>query len=436
MPRSHVLSPSRRWPVLLVSVAFLATPHVVFAQDAFSGKVTDPDGQPVAGASVEVRPLLDDALRQRVETDDEGRYRMESFNRSRAYRFEVGKEGFRPQRREIEAGLDGTSLSGVLELDFTLFPIGYAGGGEEKRSRLVVMNRGSRGVASYKKGIQALERGDLEKARARLETARDLDAELAPVYEALALVYHRQGEHALALEAADRALLFDSWDPDFLRIRFEALRALGRLEEARRTLDKLAQAAADPTTAGLLHNAGLDALRAGQPGLAAALLEIALDLVPDLLPAQDALAKIYLEQGKHESALAMSMRVLAQEPDNVEILRLRHQAWKALGDEEQTLAALDDLVRQDPSPRTATLIYNEGVVAFNAEQNATARALFERALAIDPDHLESRLAMAELALRDKRLAEVLELTEAILEDHPENTHAQRLAQRARARMGS
>ena len=434
-PQNAYTPKSIAWKLLagFFSIALLATAPAS-AQSVLAGSVSNADGEPLAGAQLTIRPLLDAALRFQVETGDDGRYRFENFNPSRAYRFEVVLDGYRPQTRDVEVGSAGVTLGSVMRQDFTLFRIGTSGG--ERSSSLVMMSRQSAGVAPYQKGVRAFERGDLEKARARLESARKLDPSLIPVHATLAQVYYQLGELDAALEAADQALEAAPWDPIFLRIRYDALNSSGQREAARETLHKLAQAAADRGTAGLFHNDGVAALREGNLEDALVLLEIALRLEPELTQAKDALAKVYFEQGRYESALAASQEVLEVDPTQVELWRLRHQAWKALGNTEKTLAALDDLVQRDPGSRTATLIYNEGVAAFNASDDATAAALFERGLALDDDNLQLLVGLAEVRLRQREFEACLEVTTRIEAIDPGNGDANRIATRAKARMGN
>ena len=402
------------------------------AQTTLTGSIEGPDGEPLVGAVVTVRPLLDAALRTQVETDEQGRFRMENFNPSRGYRFHVAKEGYRAVVRDVEAGIGGTSGDGILRQDFVLFPHGV--NPMDEPSRRVILRRGSAATGPYKKGIRAFERGEWEKARERLESARRLDPELAPVHEALALVYHRLGEYEAGLETVDRALELAPWDPDLLRIRYEALASLGRKDEARRALDRLAQAATDRSTAVFFYQDAVAAFKAGDTASAEALFQTALRLAPEMIEAKDSLAQAYAHSGKYESALAMSAEVLAERPGDVEMLRIRQQAWHALGRAEEARAALDELVRHDPGPRTATLLYNQGVKAFNAGDDAGAETIFQRSLELDPHSLRTRLGLAEVYLRQERYEECLAEIDGIDSRHPGNAHARRIAERARVRM--
>ncbi len=420
------------WALGWIGLLFVTLP--LLAQGHLAGTVTDTEGKPLSGVQVKVSPLLDAVQSFQVETDEQGRFRLENFNPGRAYRFLVFKEGYRTVIRNVESGLSGTSGLGGLEEDFTLIPIGVNPGGKE--SNLLIMKRRSAGTEAYRKGNRWLDRGNLEKAKRHYESARRLDPELAPVYEGLSLVYHKLGEYEAALEASGKALELSPWEPDYLRIRYDALNALDREDEGREVLMQLAQAAADAGTANLFYNEGVTAVRRRDIDLAISMFEAALRLNPEMSLATEALAKVYAEGQKYELVLALALEVLAKDPDNLELLRLRQEAASRLGRDAEAAAALEELVRRDPSRRTATLIYNQGVAAFNAGDVATAEGRFRTALRMDDAHLQARIGLAEVLLKTKRHAECLDLIGSILVDHPGNGDAERIAERARSRMGS
>lgn len=414
------------------AIGWLLVCSALLAQTTLSGHVADPEGRPIPGAKVTVRPLLDDTLRFSVQTKEDGRYALENFNPSRAYRFSVGKEGFRAVWRDVETGISGTAAGSVFRQDFVLYPAGLDGG--DRDAKLVLLSRYSPAAGLYQKAQRALERGDLEKARKRFESARELDADLAPIYEGLAIVYHRLGHHEDAVTAADKALELAPGDPDFLRVRYDALTGLGQRQQARQTLMHLAQASADPATATLFLNEGVEAARDGDGTLAEAMFQGALRLDPELKQAKDALAKVYIEDHKYESAAALAGDLLKDDPANTDYLRIRHQAFTGLGDALRAQQALQALIRHDPSPRTATLLYNQGVEAFNNGNNTAAEELFGIALELHPKSRESRLGLAEVYLRQRRFELCLETLEPVLAQTPGDSQAGRIRQWALARM--
>ena len=415
---------------LAITSLLCATP--LLAQSTLTGQIADPEGRPIPGAKVTVRPLLDDTLRFSVNSDENGRYVLENFNPSRGYRFSVGKEGFRATWRDVEVGLDGTSRGSNFRQDFVLYPAGLDSG--DRDSKLVLLSRYSPAAGIYQKGQRSLERGDLEKALKRFEAARELDEDLAPVHESLAIVYHKLGRHQEALAAADRALEIAPGDPDFLRVRYDALMGLGNREEARKAMQQLADAAASPAVSTLFFNQGVDAARTGDHDLAEIMFQGALRLDPEMRKAKESLAKVYIEARKYESAAAMAGELLEEGPPDLDLLRIRHQAFSALGDGARARQALQGLVQHDPGPRTATLLYNEGVAAFNSKKDSEAEELFQLALQSDPGNQEARLGLAEVLLRQRKFELCLETLEPILAKTPDHSHATRVRDRAVARM--
>lgn len=59
------------------------------------------------------------------------------------------------------------------------------------------------------------------------------------------------------------------------------------------------------------------------------MFEAALRLDPAMLEATSSLAKIYILGKKHASAVAAAEKVLAADPADVEMLRVRHQGCRA-----------------------------------------------------------------------------------------------------------
>ena len=408
----------------------LLTAGMAWGQATLSGTVSDSEGNPIEGVQVTVRPLLDDTLRFTVETHADGRYALENFNPSRGYRFRLFKEGYLGLWRDVEVGLSGTDRGGQFRQDFVLH---RPEEGAKRESRLVMLSRYSPAAGMYQKAQRSLDRGDLKKALKRFESARDLDPELAPVHEGLALVYHQLGRHDDALAAAERALEIAPGDPDFLRIRYDALAALGEGERAREALLQLAQVAANPSNATLFYNEGVDAARKGDGELAESMFQNALRLDPELRKAKEALTKVYHQANKLESATAMATELLADDPNNLDLLRIRQESLARLGREEDAREALRTLVKADPSPRTATLLYNQGVAAFNSKDDLQAEELFQLALEVNPNNREARLGLAEVFLRLARYDECITILEPILAEEPEHAHAMRVRDRAVAR---
>jgi|GEM_PF-5852647 len=419
---------SRRVAVSALLVLFGAT--LASGQRKISGTVVDFQGQPVAEATVIVSALLDPTKRVRVETNSEGDYAFENFHPGRAFRFEVSMQGFQTAVRTAEVGIAGTSAGAAFRQDITLYPIGSDR--EERSAELLLLAERSPAQGPYTKGIRALDSGDLDRARKWLEQAKALDQKLAPIDDGLAYVYHQLGEHGSAIEAVDRALKSRPGEADYLRIRYEALRGLGRSSEARATLMQLGQAAFGTDVASLFFNEGVQAVSGDDLELAVAMFDAALRIAPEMIDARSSLAKVYMKAGRFESALAEARTALLDRQNDVALLRIQHEALASLGRADEALEALDQLAEHDRSPRTANLFYNEGVRYFNAGDNERAGSAFRRALDVDAASLDALIGLAEVELRQKRYSECLSTIERIRTLSPAHPSLRSLESRANA----
>ncbi len=158
----------------------------------------------------------------------------------------------------------------------------------EARRRLEAMGSGSdRAALLYNQGTEAWRVGDLVGAASAFESALEEDANLAPAIFGLARVDLRRERHAEALAHTERLHVLEPDHTGGLRVRWEALNALGRTAEAQTTYDRLAEL--DP---GTLQIEAQESLRTGKQlfdanKLAAANghFEKALRLDPDLAEA-------------------------------------------------------------------------------------------------------------------------------------------------------
>lgn len=81
------------------------------------------------------------------------------------------------------------------------------------------------------------------------------------------------------------------------------------------------------------------------------------------------------------------------------------------------------------------MIYNEGVAAFNSGDDENAEQAFLQALESDRYHLQARIGLAEVYLRQRSFELCLQQVSEILALAPDNPSALRIGERARARMG-
>ena len=161
-------------------------------------------------------------------------------------------------------------------------------------------------------------------------------------------------------------------------------------------------------------NAGAKAHEKGDLDLALREYGAAVGADPEFAEAHAVLANIHLAREDHEQASLAAERALALQPDNISALRSRYLADLELG-REGASATLDRLAELDPTPRTAVLLYNEGVAARGAGDRERALARYELVTRIDPTFVGALGALAGLQLALKDYDAALRSTQRLLE---------------------
>jgi tetratricopeptide (TPR) repeat protein len=135
----------------------------------------------------------------------------------------------------------------------------------------------------------------------------------------------------------------------------------------------------------MAYNEGVSALKSGNVAGALPSLEKAASLNPNLPEAQVLLAEVYLDQKRYGDARAAADRFLALKPAAPEGLRVRYDALKGEGDNEQAREALDALMAADPkSSEAAVRYFNEGAEKARTGKLEDAAVFFEKVVQIAP----------------------------------------------------
>lgn len=430
------------------------------------GTVSDTAGKPLEGVRVTAEAETGGWTAE-MTVDGRGRFRLELPDREGVYQLELSREGFRTVQRRIRArDLDAGGRKS-LSLSFTLLPT-QGGAADFEPGRF----RGAKEAWElYERGLRAIDAGRSEDARDLFERALSLEPLLPAANAAMALVHLLAGEHGAAVEAADLFLTYADAETsssamivEAKKVRRDALFALGDCEAASTAAEELlveeprdfgglqvryacalatgrevdaeearrALSAADSVlgAATVLHNLGVAQFRAGKRAAAAESFGNALELDPTLAPALSGLAKSLVLDQRWAEAENAAAKLLALQPEDLEALAIRHDALVGLGRHEEAEPLLDVLAERDPTPETARRLHQSGYRAFGLGDKTLARARFERAVAIDPDLIIARRALATVCYDLGDYARALEVAEAILADHPgDQIHV--LAERAR-----
>jgi tetratricopeptide (TPR) repeat protein len=185
----------------------------------------------------------------------------------------------------------------------------------------------------------------------------------------------------------------------------------------------------------LAYNAGVAAFEARDYAAAQAKFEAAVQHDPELRPAWTGLSVVHLGQGHYQEAIEAAEKAMALGATDEATLRCRWEAYRQLGDEAKTAAALADLERYGRLTEEAKKVYNEGVALVKAGDHDGAFAKFQEAIGIDPSLKEALLGVATEGLKIKRYQEALAAAKAILRDDPGNEQALRARYNASLGLG-
>jgi tetratricopeptide (TPR) repeat protein len=184
-----------------------------------------------------------------------------------------------------------------------------------------------------------------------------------------------------------------------------------------------------------LFNEGVGLLQAGELDSAAAKFREAIADDDQLAPAHSALAAVYLQQEKHEEAIATANTFLSLAPDDPTGLRVLYDSYRALGREEDAEAVLEKLTSLGSGADNAILFYNQGVEALKTGETDVAKARFEAALEADPQLTEAIVAIGRVTLTEGDLEGAAARAEEALVLEPGNYGALLVAYDAYSRLG-
>jgi tetratricopeptide (TPR) repeat protein len=154
---------------------------------------------------------------------------------------------------------------------------------------------------------------------------------------------------------------------------------------------------------------------------ARAKLVAALEAVPDLIIAHEALATLDYDSGDYELALKTARRCLEVDDESLGCLAIATNAASNLGDAKahaEFIARYEELNPDDPAT-----IFNQAVVFLNKMDDEQARPLLESCLGIDPEFPKCLFEYGMLLLRTGDLEGAKSHLEKYLEVAPEGPDA-------------
>jgi len=175
------------------------------------------------------------------------------------------------------------------------------------------------------------------------------------------------------------------------------------------------------------YNEGVEAQRQGDLELAAEKYRAAANMNPDLAAPHTALAVVAAIGGDWETVATEAESALAIDPEDLQAMQLRFDAYRNLGDEKKAAEAAAALREVGDLESAAARIFNEGVDAYVAGDVATAQSKFQQVIQLSPEMVQPYVALAQIGLSQGSAAEALAMATSALEREPDNTQALKIA---------
>ena len=338
-----------------------------------TGKVLDPDGNPVEGVTISVTSPNIPEFGDSDSSDKRGRFRLEFPRKGVAYDLVFEKEGFTTYRHRLNWNVEG-----AVSEEFTLEPGAALAGGPPPASL------SNDAIQAYNDGVKAYTDGDWELAGTKFALAIEHDPKLHQAWTALAMTRQNQDRFQESAEAAETAIGLGSTDPLVFRTRWEAYRDLGDEEKAAEALASFQDATLRTEEAKKLHNQAIGLRDEGDMEGAFEAFREAASLDPALKPALLGVATAGVELGRMAEVADAAEALLAIDPGNEHGIRLRYNACLELGDDARLFDAMLGLVAVEPEAAKKGML-SVAFDSYDSGKMELAETRFDKLLELDPD---------------------------------------------------
>ncbi len=238
---------------------------------------------------------------------------------------------------------------------------------------------------TFNEGVTALKAEDLATAKASFLKAYEMDPELYQAHSALAAIYLDEKDFQNAKASAEFVIAKEPGNGRAYRMLYEALSGLGDQEAADEVFEKISQLESSADAVPLIYNEGAEAMRMGDLERARERLEKAYSLDPELNQAVRLLALVYLDSQEFQKAAEFAEKVIAVDPEDLTMKKVRLDAYRGLGDTAKADEAFQAVADADPTAMISGL-FKGGQEQFNGGDMDSAVSSFKQILDIDPDH--------------------------------------------------
>ncbi len=297
-------------------------------------------------------------------------------------------------------------------------------------------------------GMTKLAMGDRLQGMAELELATDLDKNSSRAGILLAMAHFRSQDFNQALSVIEELEKEDPQNPLFQNLKGAAYLGLKDLAKAREYFSKAVAIKSDffPAISNLarldvhdqkpeaarqrlveflktddkhiqaMNTLSTLALSQGKTEEAIQWLERSMKKNPNDLDPALHLAGHYLRQGQKEKALQLSRKLYGAHSNEPRVLELLGQVQLAHDDRAAALESYEKLAAQLPNSAAAQLRIAD-INSQMKDYSATDTAL-KKALLIDPDYIDAKVAQARLAVLENKEDEAIAIAKKIQKDYP------------------
>ncbi|HEY4209981.1 MAG TPA: tetratricopeptide repeat protein [Steroidobacteraceae bacterium] len=162
----------------------------------------------------------------------------------------------------------------------------------------------------------------------------------------------------------------------------------------------------------------------GEPGLAEEALRAAVDSAPNDVMARVELASVLAQTGRTEQAVPILEQAVKQSPTDVTAREALVRAYMAKRDFASARTAAEDL--KTLRPQAASGFYLAGLVARADKRNADAGRELEHALTLQPDAIDTLLALSNLDVTGGHPDQAIKRVQGIVAQNDKNPLTQNL----------
>lgn len=315
------------------------------------------------------------------------------------YRLQLASHYYLLQRRD-----EAARVIDAVVADRKAFPQG-----QEKAGDFYMMFRDfEKAIAYYKGGLGGSKEQKLAAQR------KIADALVA------------QGKRDQALSLVENEILKDNpRDAVGLALRATLWLEMGNRSEFRQALSDLESAAGRlPRNPVVRYNLGRAYWAKGDLEQARLQFRTAVDIQPDYLAPQLALAQIHVSKGEFASALQLTNATLAMSPANPTARMLRALALQGIGKTDEARTEMQSILRDSPNSTEAKL--RLGVLELNLKNYPAAERVFQQCLDTTGGNVPCLVGLAEVFTMQKQFDKAIQALTAGRAKNPDS-HEIRLA---------